>query len=85
MLVNRNMSATSHTDTLLSSVKSVGGYTWSQMFVTDFDDVVVYPMEHCRDSPVSLIKYFRDKSVKNNMHMEKFLEYTSKHWQDVCG
>ena len=44
MLGKHSLNATSYTDTLISSVKSAGSDTCAQVFVTDFDNVAVYPM-----------------------------------------
>ena len=71
MFDNLFMNATTYTDTLIYSVKLVGGDTFAQVFVNHFDDFTLYPVEHQRDTTVALRKHLCYQSVPNHIHTNK--------------
>ena len=60
---------TAYTDTMLTGVKYTSSNKIAQVYVTYFDDVRIYHLEHRRASHKPLSRYFMDSGVPENIHL----------------
>ena len=67
-------------------IKSMRGKKTAQIFVTDFRDVQVFPINSKKDAHQALLRYFLEIGVPRSMHADNATELgTAKAWKNVMG
>ena len=61
---------TTYTDTMISGVNPASGNRLSQLYVTDFGDVMIYPFPKRKDAHTDLSLYFVNSGVPEHLHSD---------------
>ena len=61
---------------MIASIKSASVDRVAQVYITDFSDVGIYPLDHRRENHTSLSRYFMDYGATDHLHSENVWETT---------
>ncbi|MGH7974084.1 MAG: hypothetical protein ACREBR_01060, partial [bacterium] len=80
----RRLNATFYSDTMLSSIKSLSGNMYSQIFVNDTNFVYHYPMKLKSQAYEGLQQLIFDVGIPGHLHTDNANEETKGNWEREC-